>query len=190
MAVALHTARMTLREVESSDLDSLLALDADPEVKRYIDGGLPVDRGEVVEMLEFWLAVPERTPGYGFLAAIDADSDRFVGWFHLRPRLKDPVDEPELGYRLHRDTWGRGLATEGSIALIDHAFEHLGARRVWAETMTVNTASRRVMEKAGMRLVRTFHADWPVRIDGDELGDVEYEITRDAWAATRHPSVG
>lgn len=77
--------------------------------------------------------------------------------------------------------WGRGFATEGSLALIQHAFAKLGARRVYAEAMAVHSASRRVMEKAGLRLVRTFHADWPVRIAGDEHGDIEYAITRDQW---------
>ena len=47
--------------------------------------------------------------------------------------------------------------------------------------MVVNIGSRRVMEKSGMRLVRTFHQDWPYRIPGDEQGDVEYEITRQEW---------
>jgi RimJ/RimL family protein N-acetyltransferase len=75
------------------------------------------------------------------------------------------------------------LASEGSRALVDEAFGELGAGRVRAETMVVNTASRRVMEKAGLRQVRTFFADWPDRIPGDELGDVEYAITRDEWLA-------
>lgn len=57
------------------------------------------------------------------------------------------------------------------------------ARRVRAETMVAHLASRRVMEKAGMREVRRFHADWPDRIPGDELGDVEYAITRQEWLA-------
>ena len=56
---------------------------------------------------------------------------------------------------------------------------------VRTETMTVNTASRRVMEKAGLRHVRTFFADWPDKIPGDELGDVEYAITRAEWLAAR-----
>ena len=58
----------------------------------------------------------------------------------------------------------------------------------------MNTASRRVMEHVGMRLVRTFHADWPVAIPGDEHGDVEYEITREMWvrlaAAADRPERG
>ena len=51
--------------------------------------------------------------------------------------------------------------------------------------MAVNTPSRRVMEKAGMRFVRTFHADWPVRIPGNEDGDVEYAIDRAQWERDR-----
>jgi RimJ/RimL family protein N-acetyltransferase len=56
---------------------------------------------------------------------------------------------------------------------------------VVAEAMAVHTSSRRVMEKAGMHLVRTFHADWPYRIPGDEHGDVEYEITFEEWDGRR-----
>ncbi len=51
--------------------------------------------------------------------------------------------------------------------------------------MVVNVASRRVMEKAGLRYVRTFHADWPVRIPGDEQGDLEYGIDRGEWEHDR-----
>ena len=65
------------------------------------------------------------------------------------------------------------------------AFEELGADRVFAETMVVHTASWRVMENAGLRLVRTFHADWPDKIEGDEHGDVEYALTRAEWEAER-----
>ena len=93
--------------------------------------------------------------------------------------------DPELGYRLRRSAWGRGLATEGSVALVRAAFTDLGAARVVAETMAVHLASRRVMEKAGLRLVRTFHQDWPYPIPGDEQGDVEYAVTRTEWLAAQ-----
>jgi RimJ/RimL family protein N-acetyltransferase len=56
--------------------------------------------------------------------------------------------------------------------------------------MVVNVASRRVIEKAGMRLVRTYHADWPERLPGDEHGDVEYEITRGEWEGGRAAGPG
>ena len=86
---------------------------------------------------------------------------------------------------MHTFAWGSGVATEVSAALIDHGFTVLDVERVRAETMAVNVGSRRVMEKVGMRLVREFHADWPVRIDGDEHGEVEYAITRDEWLSSR-----
>jgi RimJ/RimL family protein N-acetyltransferase len=188
MDVVLETDRLLLRRFTDADVDLLVALDADPEVRRYVALN-PTTRDEVLaEILPAWLRYYERFTGYGFWAAIERDSGDFLGWFHLRPGLSDPRDdEPELGYRLRRSSWGRGYATEGSRALIDRAFTELGARRVWAETMVVNAASRRVMEKASMRHVRTFHADWPERLPGDEHGDVEYAITREEWERDRRP---
>jgi len=58
--------------------------------------------------------------------------------------------------------------------------------RIYAETMVVHTASRRVMEKAGLKLVRTFHQAWPYRIEGEEHGDVEYALTRAEWESMQH----
>jgi RimJ/RimL family protein N-acetyltransferase len=185
--VYLTTDRMVLRRFTADDLDLIVELDSDPAVKRYIDGGLPVDRAESQEMLDWWLGYHERSEPYGFWVAIERASGDFLGWFHLRPDVDDAPDEPELGYRLRRSAWGRGFATEGSKALIERAFTDLAATRVHASTMTVNTGSRRVMEKAGLRFVRTFHLDWPVSIPGDEEGDVEYSITREEWLADRSP---
>jgi RimJ/RimL family protein N-acetyltransferase len=189
--VFLETDRLVLRRFTPDDLDAIVELDDDPLVKRYIDNGAPVDRAELAETLEWWLGYYERGDRYGFWAAIEKSSGRFLGWFHLRPGEGAGPDDPELGYRLRRDAWGQGYGTEGSRALIDKAFRELQAERVYAATMAVNVGSRRVMEKAGMRFVRSFDADWPVRIPGDEEGDVEYAIDRAQWeAAAAGPSNG
>ena len=184
--VYLETERLILRRFTSLDLDDLIALDADPAVMRYISGGaeLPLDE-QPERLLPTWIENYERGDTWGFWAAIERSTGAFIGWFHLRLVDQEHAYEPELGYRLVRSAWGRGLATEGSRALIDKAFAELGARRVHASTMAVNTGSRRVMEKAGLRFVRAFVADWPVRIPGDEEGDVEYAIDRDQWKADR-----
>ncbi|HRB05340.1 MAG TPA: GNAT family N-acetyltransferase, partial [Ilumatobacteraceae bacterium] len=86
-----------------------------------------------------------------------------------------------LGYRLRRESWGRGFGTEGSRALIDRGFRDSDVERVYAQTMAVNIASRRVMEKAGLRYIRTFETEWPIRLPGDEEGEVEYALTRAEW---------
>lgn len=76
-----------------------------------------------------------------------------MGWFHLRPD-KDFLDDRtrvELGYRLRRKFWGKGVATEISCALITKAWE-LGVKEVFARTHHANSSSARVMEKIGMQL--------------------------------------
>jgi RimJ/RimL family protein N-acetyltransferase len=186
MQVFLETGRLVLRRFTGDDVDLLVELDADPEVMRYINGGEPTSRAEVVdEVLPAFLDYYQRYPGYGFWAAIEKPTGEFLGWFHLRPGEGGYDDVPELGYRLRRSAWGKGYATEGSRALIDKGFADLGAQRVFAGTMAINTASRRVMEKAGLRFVRAYHAEWPVRIPGDEHGDVEYALDRDEWEQDR-----
>jgi len=175
----LRTPRLTLRTLAESDAESLYVLHNDPAVMRFLNGGRPIAREVVVrETLPSFVAA-------GFLAAVERATGDFLGWFHLRAPRGGPPDEPELGYRLRTSAWGRGYATEGSLALIDRAFADLGARRVFARTMTVNLASRRVMDKCGLRFVRTFFEDWPEVIEGSEQGDVEYEILRETWAASR-----
>lgn len=184
-SVLLTTERLVLRRFTLGDADALLALDSDPLVRRFVEDGEPVTRDRAIEMIEHWLRYHETSDLLGFWAAIERTTGRFLGWFHYRPGDGHDDDEPELGYRLIASAWGKGLATEGSIALIDHGFSTGRIHRVVAQTMAVNVASRRVMEKAGMRLVRTFHAEWPVRIPGDEQGDVEYAIAFDEWRATQ-----
>src|SRR6266576_3576245 len=91
----------------------------------------------------------ERFVGYGFWAAVEKSSGRFVGWFHFRPAAAAHPNEVVLGYRLLKSVWGKGYATEGSRALIHKGFAELGVQRVVAFTMVVHVASRRVMEKSG-----------------------------------------
>jgi RimJ/RimL family protein N-acetyltransferase len=182
---SLETDRLLLRPFSTGDVDNLVALDSDPAVMRFINGGRATPREDVVEhVLPRFLWYQARPDGYGFWAVEEKASGAFIGWFHLRPDPDggDP-EEPELGYRLLADFWGKGYATEGSRALIDWAFVHQGARRVWAAAMALNVGSWRVMEKAGMRHVRTFWGEWPEKIPGDEHGDVEYALTREEWEA-------
>lgn len=182
MRIFLETERLILREFTTDDAELLVELDSDPEVMFRITGGLPTTREEILgDTLPAFLRYYRQQSGYGFWATLHRSSGDFLGWFHLRPAPGHLDGEPELGYRLRRAAWGRGYATEGSMALIAKAFTDLGATRVLAETMVAHAASRRVMEKCGMTVVRTFRQEWPHRIPDDELGDVQYAITREQW---------
>ncbi|MGH3077464.1 MAG: GNAT family N-acetyltransferase [Gaiellaceae bacterium] len=184
MEIFLETDRLRLRPFTEDDVDDLVELDADPDVMHFVTGGRPTPREEIEsEVLPAFLDHYARFAGYGFWAAIEKTSGEFLGWFHFRPAKGAPPGEAELGYRLRKSAWGKGYATEGSRALIDKGFAELGVGRVVAFTLAVHIASRRVMEKAGLRYVRTFHQPWPDRIEGDEKGDVEYALLRSEWEA-------
>jgi RimJ/RimL family protein N-acetyltransferase len=168
------TARLTFRRLTADDVGLLLDLDSDPAVMRYLTGGTPTSLAREHEIVarildEYARQVPGRW------LAHDRASGRFVGWFGLDSDTSPP-DERELGYRLCAGAWGRGLATEGARAMIAFGFENLGLRRIWAETMAVNARSRRVLEKAGLRYVRTFHPHFDDPVPGSDQGEVEYEI--------------
>jgi RimJ/RimL family protein N-acetyltransferase len=101
--------------------------------------------------------------------------------------LRDYAELPE-GPALFPAVWGRGYATEATRALVRRACTELGLERVVATTMTVNVASRRVLEKAGLSLVRSFYARLPAYIEGAEHGDVGYEIASQDWRSGYQPS--
>lgn len=180
----LDTERLILRRFTAGDADLLIELDGDPAVMRYLTGGEPTAPQDIRERdLPGILAGYERWGGdFGVFAAQDKVSGAFVGWFLLRPERNGPLDEVELGYRLRRAQWGKGYATEGSKALLGKAFAELGVRLVWAETMSRNEGSRKVMGKAGMTMTGTL--DTPpdmLMVEGSEHGGVRYEITREQW---------
>lgn len=180
MKVFLETERLLLRRFTKADASNLFDLDGDPAVMRFLTGGKPTSRAEILtDVLPRFLDYRERFPGFGFWAAVEKSSGEFPGWFEFRPTQDGIPDEVELGYRLKRAAWGKGYATEGSRALIREGFAELGVRRVFAQTMAVNAASRRVMEKTGLVYVRTFHEDWTDPIEGSEHGEVEYALARD-----------
>ncbi len=151
----IRTPRMVLRPLRREDLPSLVALDADPEVVRHITGGVPTPPAVVEEvLLPRMLAAGGGDPRLGFFAAEDPADGTFLGWFHLRPDTFEPA-WLELGYRLRRACWGRGLATEGTLALRAFAAAEWPGRPHSARTVPENAASRRVMEKCGLSYAGT-----------------------------------
>ena len=170
------SARLRFRRLVPSDVDRLDELDGEPDVMRYLTGGVPTTPRRQAAILARILDEYDRDVAGRWLAH-DAGTGQFVGWFGLDSDTSPP-DERELGYRLRSAAWGRGLATEGARALLEFGFGELGLRRIWAQTMAVNTRSRRVLSEAGLQHVRTLHPHFDEPIPGSEQGEVEYEIHR------------
>lgn len=135
----LETERLRLRPLDQDDAQDTFALDHDEGVNEYT-GDSP---SETLEAEREWLrSCPPR------LAVIDKATEQFVGWCGLSGN--------ELGYRLRRAWWGRGIATEAARACIDHAFAN-GVARVVASVHPQNVRSQRVLEKLGFERV---NAEW------------------------------
>ncbi len=171
--VLFETERLVLRRFTPGDVELLVELDSDPEVMRHINGGPPTSREQVQgDIIPRWMAMYAAGLGRGFWAACAREDGRFLGWFHLKQGYYWP-DELEVGYRLRRAEWGKGVASEGTCGLIAHAFETLGERRVIACTLVANVGSRRVMEKCGMVFEREFVEQ---RFPGADKRAVKYVI--------------
>jgi RimJ/RimL family protein N-acetyltransferase len=192
MPSCLETERLALRQFTEGYVDTLFELDSDPEVMRFINGGVPTPRDAIEARILPWLmSFDQKYEDLGFWAAHEETNSDFIGWFGLRPEEGRDPDDLALGYRLRRKFWRKGYGTEGSRALIEKAFYRLGARRVFATTYSENFASRRVMEKCGMRLVRTYRMsadDAPMTYVATDpifpADDVEYALDRVDWERT------
>lgn len=184
MHIVLETPRLAIRQFTEDDAGNLFNLNSDPDVTRYLTGGRPTPREEIRDqIIPFHLAVYQRLDRLGTWAAESTATGEFLGWFHLRPGPDNDITNVDLGYRLCRSAWNKGYATEGSRALIRMGFTDLGVERVFAHTMTVHTASRRVMEKCGLTLARTTSYERTDPIEGAEHGEVEYALTKPEWEA-------
>jgi RimJ/RimL family protein N-acetyltransferase len=178
--ILLRTDRLYLRRFGPGDAHLFFELDSDPEVMRFISRGEPTSLEKIEkEILPRVLGYYTHDPPQGCWAAHLLDGDEFMGWFHLRADRIEP-GEIELGYRLRRSAWGRGLATEGSRALVRQAFTSWGYPKVCARTLVNNRASQRVMEKAGLHFEREFiygtegFEGWSAQ----ERQAVKYSLTR------------
>jgi RimJ/RimL family protein N-acetyltransferase len=192
----LRTARLLLVPLADRHLELEVELDSDPEVHRFLNGRA-LTRDEVIASHRRRMALAAQVDGLGYWAAYVRDADasppapdaeedgEFAGVMFLPPAHgEDQPHDPtvcDLGYRLLRRFWRKGLASEASLELLAHAFDTVGQRRVIAQTMAVNAASRGVMEKVGMRYVRTFHPHFDDPLPGAEEGEVDYQMTREMW---------
>jgi RimJ/RimL family protein N-acetyltransferase len=168
-SIMLQTPRLTLRRFADTDADAelLVELDSDPEVMRYI-GPHRLSVAEYRERIRTAWLPHYAHPLRGCGAAYEKSTGLFIGWFFLRPAADHQhaaaigltrVSDIEIGYRLKRAAWGRGLATEAARELVRIALDDGEVTSVVAHALVSNRASIRVMEKAGLAFVREFPVD-------------------------------
>jgi RimJ/RimL family protein N-acetyltransferase len=146
----LETSRLYLRSFSDDDLDSFSALTAKEGFMRFSGGGT-LDREKTAALLErIMIRTRQNLPAQ--FVIFDRAKTKLIGYCGFFLQTVDGVEELEIGYRLHPDHWNRGIASEASQAVRDHAFRDLKLERVISLIHPDNHASRRVAEKMGMKL--------------------------------------
>lgn len=157
MRTAIESPRLLFRELLLSDAEAMFELDSDPEVMKYV--GMPplthIDqtRETIEKIRQQYLDF-----GIGRWGAFIKETNEFIGWAGLKyiDEINGQNDVYDLGYRFLKRHWGKGYGTESALAFLDFGFDEMHLERVSAYVDMENTASKRILEKCGMRFVNTF----------------------------------
>ena len=155
MNIALETKRLYLRPFELRDSIHLYQMNKDPEVIRYT-GDPPFSSHKEAEKL---IREYDQYEKYhmGRLGVFLKDTETFLGWCGLKYHVEEKL--VDVGYRFYRKYWGYGYATESSKASIAFGFDRLHLKKIYAHAHTDNHASQKVLEKCGLRYIKSIVYD-------------------------------
>jgi RimJ/RimL family protein N-acetyltransferase len=162
----IRTSRLVLRRWQDSDHEPFARLNGDPETMRFFPA--PLDRAASDALIDRIESRFDRQ-GYGLWALEVAATGEFIGFTGLNP-MPDGVPGAgglEVGWRLARQAWHHGYATEAGRAAVGVVFDGLGRAEVWSMAAVLNQPSQAVMRRLGMAEVATF--DHPGVPDGHPL---------------------
>jgi RimJ/RimL family protein N-acetyltransferase len=144
----LETPRLLIRPFNRRDAEAAHQLFCRPELWRFNDYPFPSSRTATRKRLELYLST-QAEYGLSLWAVLDKERQDLVGDCGLIPlRWRGP--EIEVGYRVTPAHWGRGLATEAALAVVEAGLGAFGLEQIVGRAQPGNTASRRVLEKVGM----------------------------------------
>lgn len=152
MTIPLETQRLVFRDWTASDLEPFQLLCADPNVMEFVGDGTPWSR-ERSEQFVARACEMSRTHGFCQWPIIFKPCSTLIGFCGFVPAS----DGAEIGWRLAKERWGQGIATEAARAVLRHGFETLEFKRIIATVQSANRASIRVVDKLGMQAESTFH---------------------------------
>lgn len=155
MTIHIETSRFILRELVPEDVDGFFELDSDPEVIKYL-GVKPLEHKEQALDIIRYVRRQYEENGIGRWAVEDKTTHEFIGWAGLKfvqDTFNGQRNYYDVGYRLLRRHWGRGIASECARASLGYGFEVLELPEIHAYAHADNAASNRVLQKIGLRLV-------------------------------------
>jgi RimJ/RimL family protein N-acetyltransferase len=181
-AISLQTERLVLRHWHNSDRQPFARLNADAQVMEFMPSTLSEQQSNtLVDRIEAHF----QEHGFGLYAAEIRSGKRFIGYIGLSVPTFHAAFTPcvEIGWRLAREYWGQGLATEGAREIVRYAFKELNLLELVSFTVPGNTRSLRVMEKIGMIHNPNDDFDHPRLPDGHTLKrHVLYRLGLSTWS--------
>ena len=144
----IETERLILRKFRLADAENSFKMASDPTVMKYIIGERYNSVEEVRDMIEKNVFRDYEKYGFGRMAITLKPSDQLIGFSGLK--YNDDFKEVDIGYRLMRAYWGKGIATEASLPFMDYGFNELKLKRIVALAFEENGGSIKVMKKLGM----------------------------------------
>ena len=161
MKVITETKRLIIREISEVDIDVMLELHSDPEVHKYLGNKLITSKEKIANAID---SIKKQYMQFnvGRWAMIDKKTKEFIGWTGLEFVTKETnnhINYYDLGYRLLKRFWGKGLATESAFASIDYLFNKLNKTEVYAMTDNKNKASDKILRKVGLNFTSTFNLE-------------------------------
>ncbi|MFD2968564.1 GNAT family N-acetyltransferase [Sphingobacterium bambusae] len=161
MKIYAETERLILREIVPSDIEGMFELDSDPEVHKYL-GNKPVqDKQQIAAVIDF-IRKQYVDYGIGRWAIVDKETNEFMGWAGLKYVTEETNGQRnfyDLGYRLIRRHWGKGIATEAAQASLDYGFNDMKLEKLHGIADCQNVGSNKILVKIGFDLVETFNFD-------------------------------
>ena len=172
MSLTIKTKRIELKKFSKNDINLLFELDGDSDVMKYLSLGKAKTIDEVKkESMPRILKSYTNGINYGIFSAYLYSNNNYIGWFQFE-KDKHIENAIEVGWRLKKEHWGNGYATEVGLSLVKKA--KVLNKKVVARAMIDNRASIRVMEKIGLKFVKEFWADYDPH---SGTPDVLYELS-------------
>ena len=157
----IETNNLILREFRDTDAEGIFKLDSDREVHKYL-GNNPIKTMEEAEKIISFFHLQYKERGIGRLACVEKSSGKFIGWTGLKLNLGEKeilngyTDFIDIGYRLLPNFWGKGYATEASLASLEYGFKKLNYDIIYGAADIENIASNKVLKKIGLKFVDEF----------------------------------
>ena len=149
--ILLESERLYLKEFNINDVDSLFRLNSNADVMKYIRPP-ETNINIIIKLINKIIKYYDDNPGLGVWAGYEKQSDEFIGFFELAHL--DTTDEIEVGYRLFKEYWGQGYATEMTKTLINYGFNKMGLDQIAGITHPENIASQKVLLKSGLAYIK------------------------------------